>query len=236
MIRYRKDFNKLAKKLNKIAQKGENAKFEFYEFIDEIITLNQYSIFEDIMITKYGIDIKKYKTVEDVKNETFEDIRRVTNFSTQIFFKDLIDENNVYNLGFHYYDKTTNQYIGDIIEYEQTTNFSEKKLIEVFLNLDSIVGLSSSIYSAIPTFVNNPSEVIKFEVSSQVLYQGNIYHCTQSYTYSATAKYTPTFSNYWVQVLSPTYSLTSFTNSSITLLEKYKLAINTLKSYNYTIV
>jgi hypothetical protein len=233
---YRREFNKVFKRINKIAQKGSESVLEYKELIDELVTRGQYRLLEDILITKYGIDILNYSSIERLKNETFDDIRRVTNFSSQIFLKDLTEQNEVYSVGFHYYDKNTNQYLGDIREVELNPNFAEKKLVEIFIDLESIVGLSSSIVSAIPEFVNDIRITINLKENDQVLYIGDIYHCIQSYTYSSANKITPTFSAYWNQVAAPSYSLTMFTGSSTTLLEKYQLAITNLKSYNYTII
>jgi hypothetical protein len=233
---YRKEYNKVFKRINKIAQKGSEYIIEYKELIDELVLTGQYRILEDVLITKYAIDISKYPNVEKVKNETFDDIRRVTNFTPQIFLKELTEQKGVYSVGYHYYNNTNNQYLGDILEVELNPNFSEKKLIEIFIDLESIVGLSSSIISAIPTFEDDIRTTIKFDIDAQVLYTSGIYHCIQSYTYSSTNRITPTFSAYWDQVSAPSYSLTSFTGSSTTLLEKYSLAIDNLKTYNYTII
>lgn len=233
---YRREYNKVFKRINKIAQKGSESILEYKDLIDELVTTNQYRLLEDILITKYGIDISKYPNIEKVKNETFDEIRRATNFSSQIFLKDLTEQKGVYSVGFHFYDKNNNQYLGDIREVELNPNFSEKKLVEIFIDLESIVGLSSSIVSAIPEFVNDPRLTLNLPQDSQVIYGGEIYHCIQPYTYSSINRITPTFSSYWNQVLSPSYSLTMFTGSSTTLLKKYQLAIDNLKSYNYTII
>jgi hypothetical protein len=233
---YRKEYNKVFKRINKIAQKGSESVMEYKELIDELVLTGQYRILEDVMITKYGIDISVYKNIEKVKNEIFDDIRRVTNFTPQIFLKELTDQKEVYSIGFHYYNKNNNQYLGDIQEIELNPDFSGRKLIEIFIDLEAVVGLSPSIISAIPTFVDNIRTIIKFDIDAQVLYGNGIYHCIQSYTYSEFNRITPTYSSYWDQVSSPSYSLTTFTGSSTTLLQKYSLAIDTLKSYNYTII
>jgi hypothetical protein len=233
---YRKEYNKIFKRINKIAQKGSESIIEYKELIDELVTRGQYRLLEDVLITKYGIDISKYPNIEKVKNETFDDIRRVTNFTSQIFLKELTEQKEVYSMGYHYYNKNNNQYLGDIQEVELNPNFSEKKLIEIFIDLEAVVGLSSSIIYAIPTFVDDIRTTVRFDIDAQVLYNNGIYHCIQSYTYSELNRLTPTYSTYWDQVSSPSYSLTTFTGSSTTLLEKYSLAIDTLKSYNYTII
>ena len=236
MNRYRKELNKLLAKIVKIAEKGSEAIFEYGELIDEIVSKSQYGLFEDIMITKFGIDIRNFITVDVVKKETFDTVRRVINYTPQIFQKKLHDDNSVYSLGFHYYNSTNNQYIGDIVEVETNINLSEKKLIEIFLDLDAVVGLSQSILEAIPKFILNTNDSIKLDVGAQVLYENKVYHCIQSYTYSSTNMITPTYSTYWNQVSAPTYSIKSFTGTSTSLLEKYQLAINYLKSYSWTIV
>jgi hypothetical protein len=236
MNRFRKEYNKLAQRINKVAQKGPDAVFEYYELIDEVLEKGQYSLLEEIMIARYGIDIRSVRTMEDFKKESFPDIRRVTNSNSSLFLKQVTDDKGVYSVGQHYYRLSNNQYIGDIREVESNTRFTEKKLVEIFVNLEVVVGLTSSILDAIPIFPVYPPQTLRVLEQSQFIYEGKIYHCTQSYTFSAINQITPTFSAYWAQVSAPIYSLISYTGSNVTLLNKYKLAIDTLKSYNYTIL
>lgn len=234
-FRYRKEFNKLFKRIDKIAQKGTEAILEYKELLDELVTTGQYQYLADVLLVKYGIDISEAESIQQVKNNTFSDIRRVTNFTPQIFLKNLTDENGVYSLGYHFYDSSNSHYLGDIVEIDRIGDL-EKKTLDIYIDLEVVVGNSASILYAISTFYDDPTTRIKFEEESQVLYGGKIYHCIEPYTYSNTNRITPTFSAYWDQVSAPSYSLTSFTGSSTTLLEKYSLAIDNLKSYSYTII
>lgn len=232
---YRKQFNSIFRRINKVAQKGQEAIVEYKELIDELITRGQYRYLSDVLLIKYGIDISDAENIQEVKNNTFADIRRVTNFTPQIFLKNVAEERGVYSLGYHFYNSSNNQYIGDIIEIDRTPDNLEKKTLDIYVDLEAVVGLTPSIIYAISTFYDDPRTRISFDLEAQVLYEGKIYHCTTPYIYSSTNRVTPTFSTYWNQVSSPPYELTSFTGSS-TLINKYRSAIDKLKTYNYTII
>ena len=229
---YRREYDKIYRKVNTIAQKGKDGVFDYYKFIDEIVSKSQYGMFEDVMITKYKIDIRNFLSVNDMKKETFELIRRQTTSKPQVLLKKILDSKNVYSNGFYFYDKSTNKYLGDIKEIEPV-NLSENKLLEINTEVEAIVGLSSSIYNAIPNYIEKDNT--KYYPNHQVIYDQKIYHCILSYTYSITNPITPTYSTYWNLVKSPTYSTLSITNSN-TITDKYKVAIDYLKSFTYSII
>jgi hypothetical protein len=233
--RYRKDFNKVFRKIDRIAQKGVDGTLEYKQAIDEFISSGLYRQLEDVLFVKYGIDISKAITIQDIKNNTFADIRRITNYDPQIFLRNLTEDKGVYSLGQHFYNKENNQYLGDIVEIDRIKDLT-RKLLDIFIDVDAVVGSPESIRFAVPIFYDDIRTIISFKIDDQVQYVGNIYHCKQPYVYSEFNRITPTFSTYWDQVLSPSYSLTSFTGSSTTLLQKYSLAIDKLKTYNYTII
>ena len=237
---YKQEIQKIYKKLDSLAKRGVDAYLEFREYIDELIGYGQYSIFDDVMVTKYNIDIKKYKSVEDLKKNVFSEIRFQT---TSKFLKDLkrlYTSKGVYNTGIHFYNLNNNKYLGDIREIDSnivSENYFQDPRLSKMLNetphISVIVGLSSSIYDAIPEYNSNYTNgAISFVTYSQIVYDKNVFECIKSYKWSYKNPITPTYSNYWTYSTFPSYSVFNFTSSEYTLLDKYSNAIDILKSLN----
>lgn len=234
----RKEYNKIYNKINKLAQKGSDYVFEYYILIDEIIANGQFSILEDVMITKYRIVVKNFLSIEDFKHFSFTEIRRLTNTNSADLIQKLLTQKSVYLVGYHLYDSITNHYLGDIRE-EETTNslpYKDRKLIELSIDVYAEVGIPASISAAIPQFENNSILKINYKVGQQLAFTGNLYECTQSYTFSSTNLITPTFSAFWSQISSPTYSRVDITDDTLTLVQKYSQAIDFLKGFTYSYV
>ena len=236
---YRQEVEKIYKKLDSLAQRGVDSYLDFREYIDELVGYGQYSIFDDVMLTKYNIDIKKYKSVDDLKKNVFPEIRFQTTSKFLKNLKKLYVSKGVYNTGIHFYNLNDNKYLGDIKEidpnvapqnYFQDTRLSQRLGKVPYLSV--IVGLSSSIYDAIPEYnLNYIDGVISYVTYSQVVYDRNVYECINSYDWSYGNPITPTYSNYWTYSNFPSYSVLNFTSSN-TLLDKYSNAVDTLKSLN----
>lgn len=237
MNQYRKEYNKVYNKINKIAQKGSDYVFDYYNLIEEIISNGQYSILEDVMISKYKIVIKNFLSIDDFKKFSFPEIRKQTNYLSSISIQKVLDQKSTYLIGFHLFDKNNNHYLGDIKEIENIldSKYTNKNLTTISIDVQAEVGLNSSIQSTIPQFENNPILTKKYTIGDHLLYTGNIYECIESYTYSSNNRITPTFSSYWSQIKAPTYSMTTFTSSN-TLPEKYSLAIDYLKTFTYSYI
>ena len=62
------------------------------------------------MFTKYKIQILRYRSVQDMKKQTFPIVRKMTNSTFQTELKKVFDSKNVYPIGYHYFNKTTNIY------------------------------------------------------------------------------------------------------------------------------
>ena len=235
---YRQEIEKIYKKVDSLAQRGEDAYLDFREYIDDLIGYGQYSIFDDVMFTKYNLDVKKYKSVEDLKRNIFKDIRFQTTSKYLKNLQKLYKSKSVYNTGIHFYNSTNGKYLGDIRELDQSV-YSENYFQDPRLNqrlgkspyLDVIIGLSSSIYDAIPEYnLSYIDGVINYVTYSQVSYNKNIYECINSYDWRYGNPITPTYSNYWTFSTFAPYSVTSITSSDTTLLDKYSIAIDILKS------
>ena len=234
---YRQEVERIYKKLDSLSQRGVDAYLEFREYIDELIDYGQYSIFDDVMFTKYNLDIKKYKSIDDLKKNVFPEIRFQTTSKYLKSLQKLYKSKGVFNTGLHFYNSTNGKYLGDIKEiYQSTSNgntFQDTRLSQRLNTpyLEVIVGLSSSIYDAIPEYdLNNTNGVINYVTYSQVSYNKNIYECINSYDWRYGNPITPTYSNYWTFSTFASYSVTSITSSETTLLDKYSIALDILKS------
>lgn len=233
---YRQEIEKIYKKVDSLAQRGEDAYLDFREYIDDLIGYGQYSIFDDVMFTKYNLDVKKYKSVEDLKKGIFKDIRFQTTSKYLKNLQKLYKSKGVFNTGLHFYNSTNGKYLGDIREISQSTSnvntFQDPRLsqrLNATPYLEVIVGLSSSIYDAIPEYdLNNTNGVINYVTYSQVSYNKGVYECINSYEWRYGNPITPTYSNYWTFSTFASYSVTGITGSGTTLLDKYSIALDIL--------
>lgn len=243
-MNYRKEYNKIVTRIENVARKGTEAVYDYRKLIDEIVDGGQFSILEDVFINQFKIDIRQFKSITDLKKETFDIVRQNTFSIFQRDLKKLFDQFGVYSNGFHFYDLSTNKYLGDIKEVEEVENwiaYKDQKLFQKqdeirVINLEVTPGVSQSIYSAIPPFENDPTKIIRYPFGAQIIYTNNIYECISSYTWSSNNQITPTFSSNWIQMAAPTYSLTIFDDNTVPLLDKYKFAIDKVKSFTYNYV
>lgn len=238
MTSYRREYNKIYNKINKLSQKGPDYIFDYYELIDEIIAKKQYIILQDVMLTKYEIQMRNFNSISDFKGFSFKEIRKSINDVSSESIQKTLNQNLVYLVGFHVYDSNNNNYLGDIRENQTIarTEYTNPRLQNITVQLQAERGIHSSVFSAIPTFENNLLTTIVYSVDDILLYQGDIYRCQIGYTYSYTNKITPTFSTYWSQMQVPTYSVSYFTSSTTTLVQKYSSAIDFLKGFTYSYV
>ena len=242
MTIYRQTANKIYNKIVSIAQEGVDGVYNYYLYVDEIINNGQYQVFEDVLITKFDIDFLKYLSVYDLKRDTYHKIRKSisSNFQTQL--QAIYVANNVYPVGIHYYDSTTNIYLGDIVMIEQPQNwiaYEDPDLINIepaSLNgqiqiywLEASVGNLTSTFNAIAPFPGDTRITIPFNLNTQVSYLNNIYQCTQPYIWSKSNQILPTNADYWMVVYPPAYGSLLVNSNTVTLLNKYILAINFLR-------
>lgn len=240
-MKYRQELDKIYKKLDSLSQRGDDALMDFRDYIDQLVEYGQYGVLIDVMDLKYSIDIRGYKSVEDMKKDVFKKIKFQTKSKFAKNLKTLFDTKNVYTNGYHYYDSLTNKYLGDINEIETYSKYDyayydtrlNKRLNESSdISLKITLGVSSSIYSAVPQYLTDPNRVINYGTNSQVVYEGFVYDCINEYTWSYGSPITPTYSEYWSLTNVPTYSIFGVTEPSKTLLEKYSEAIDIMKNLN----
>lgn len=238
---YRKEIEKIYKKIDSLAQRGDDAIMDFRDYIDEILENGRYSIFVDVMDLKYRIDVRGYKSISDMKRDIFPKIKFQTKSKFSKNLKTIFDNNGVYTNGVHYYDSSTKKYLGEINEvshYSQSaygyfdTRLYKRLYESSDTSLEVKVGLSSSFYAAISKYAGDPIRVVDYGTYSQVIYDGKVYECIKSFTWDKQSEITPTYSEYWSLSVVPTYSLFGVTGSNKSLLDKYEEAINIIKNVN----
>lgn len=237
---YRQEVEKIYKKLDSLAQRGEDSIMDFRDYVDEILQYGQYSIFEDVVYTKYNISVRKFVSIEDLKKNLFKEIRFQTKSKFLKNLQNLYQTKKVFASGFHYYDSDTKRYLGDIQESESFSNPMytiynsrlNQRLYQGEVDLTITLGLSSSFYSAISEYGPQLNKTISYGTYSQVIYDGSVYECINSYDWNFGNPITPTYSNYWTFSSVPPYSVIGLTDSNLTLLDKYEVAIDIMKNAN----
>lgn len=128
----RKKVEKLYNRLDKLAVKGKDSIMDYYKLIDELLENGEYSYLEDVFIIYYNLDITKYRSVQDVKDKTWDVVLFQTNTTILKKLKLLLDSKNVYQTGLYFYDNS-NVYLGKINEidtFEQgVPYYSESKIL-----------------------------------------------------------------------------------------------------------
>lgn len=236
MTSYRREYNKIYTKIKKLAQKGSDQIFDYYELIDEIIAKKQYIILQDVMLTKFEIQMMNFFSIVEFKDFSFKEIRKSINDVSSESIQIVLNQKLVYLVGFHLYDSINNHYMGDIYESQTSTRseYTNPRLQNLTVQLQAERGIPSSLNSAIPQFENNPIVTRSHSLNDLLSYQGNIYQCQVAYTYDYTNRITPTFSAYWSQMVVPTYSVALFTASNTTVVQKYADAVEFLRGFTYS--
>lgn len=99
----RKHLEKIFNKIDSIAKKGKDNVFEYYKYIDELVSKGEYSYFEQALYYYYKIDISNYIDVSAVKRKTWKPILFETSSSFSTKLKRLYDDRKVYQIGFDIY-------------------------------------------------------------------------------------------------------------------------------------
>lgn len=99
-----------------ITQKGSDAYLTYYDYIEDIITNNEYSILQDVFLKYFKTDIRQFKNTSILKKETWKIVSLNTDTTFMYRLKDYYDTNNVYQVGQNIYDNTTNKLLGNFVE------------------------------------------------------------------------------------------------------------------------
>lgn len=106
------------KKVDAIAKKGKDGYLDYTMYLDELVNQGEWSLFEDMMLKKYQIDIRQYKSVNEVKSKTYEKVRFFTLDEFQEDLKNLYLGEGVYQNAFTIYKNSDNEPLGQIYELE----------------------------------------------------------------------------------------------------------------------
>lgn len=96
--------NDFYKKVDKIAKKGSDNYINYYTFVDDCITRNQYWLLTQVLYHKYEFDVNDYPTVNDMKATSWVEIIKNTHSNLQERKQSLLVKNSVYQLGITYYE------------------------------------------------------------------------------------------------------------------------------------
>jgi len=224
MNQYRKDIDKIYQKILKIVGKGKSYTQNYYDLIDEVISFGQYELLQDVLATKFKIDLRTYATIDDFKKTSFKKLSSYTESKSNQNLESLYVSKSVYTLGTQFFDVITSQYLGDIKQYN-TSTISQALEIYTFF--------PQYMKDGIPSFINSPLKTVNYKTDNIVYYGEKLYQCSQNYTWNKDNKITPTFSNYWYEVYPGTQSLQNIENVSLSIYDKYSYSIDILRNYYY---
>ena len=153
---FKKDVDKVYQQIDKIAKLGSENYQQYYDFIDDIVTRQQYGLFTEVLLIKYNFESKNYLSVSDLRSNSWKHILHKTTTSFQDAKYNLLNKNNTYQIGLTYYNNNTNLIIGTISEvYTYGASISKfgytadqyQKLIENKTSYLSVVklGVSQSV-------------------------------------------------------------------------------------------
>jgi hypothetical protein len=247
MYRYKKEADKIYNKITLIAKKGRDGFLDYYIYIDEIINNNLYSVLEDVLVTKFDIDFLSYKSIDELKSKSYKTIREYTTSNFQDKLKKIFDSQGVYPIGFHFYDSTTNKYLGDITEVDISNNWIMYKNSELtkiqsasqngeikIIQLVATVGSPSGLQESISPFPIDEKRTFIYNTNSIIYWDNQIYQCLTPYTWSKDNNITPDNLDYWMVIYPPSYNSLTVSDVTIPLLDKYVTAINFIKQFGFT--
>lgn len=113
---YRKKLDKIYNKIDKIAKKGKDNKIEYFKYIDELISKDDYSYYEDVLDIYYDYRIKDDKDFKMNRERAWKLICEKTKSSFLSKLSDLYKSLGVYQMGNSIYLYLTGDILGSIEE------------------------------------------------------------------------------------------------------------------------
>lgn len=224
MTQYRKDIEKLYNRIIKIVGRGQSYLQNYYDLLDEVIESGNSDLLQDVMLTKFKIDTRKFSSIDQVKKNTFKSISFFLESKSNQNLQDLFNSRGVYALGTQFFDAFTNQYLGDIKEYNTQT---------VSRILDIYTFYPQYLKTGVPKFNSNPQNTLVYKNDSIVYYGDKLFLCVKDYTWDRNNRITPTFSEYWTEIYAGTTSFHTISDQSSTVIDRYASSIDILRRYNY---
>ena len=120
MLQYSKRLLKIHRRVKDLAQGGDDYIFEYFKYIDEIVTNGDMYLFEDVMSKYYLFDISKIGSINNIKRQTWPIIKFNTNSSISEDMSSLFKTKGVYQQGLEIYLSSDNTGLGEIREFDNT--------------------------------------------------------------------------------------------------------------------
>lgn len=149
-------------RITQIAQKGNYSYIEYYKYIDDVINNDEYTLLQDVFNINYGTDIRLYRNMTILKQQTWKIVLNNTNTSFMYRLKTYYDSKGVYQIGQSIYDNSNNEFLGKFIETNriETVNFLGATY-SMYKNYDLYRNTDLSI------ILNQPKEIIvKIEIGN----------------------------------------------------------------------
>jgi len=108
MTPQRKRLQKIYFRIEKIASGGKENYYDYINLIDELVEKGDYSNLEQVFFTFYSIDIQKFRSLTEVKSETWKNILFQTKNPFSVKLKKVFDDNKVYQLGYEFWNNSDN--------------------------------------------------------------------------------------------------------------------------------
>jgi hypothetical protein len=89
--------------IEKMALKGKDSYWDFYNFINELISKNLYADFERSLYYYYGVDISQVKSIDSVKKNIWESVLFQINTPFSNKLQKIYDNEQLYQLGVNIY-------------------------------------------------------------------------------------------------------------------------------------
>lgn len=120
---YKRKLNKIKKRINSIAKVGTDNFLEYYKYIDELLNKGDYSTFQELLQIDYNIDTYEYRSVLEMREDTFKMIVEQTKSDFMQKLTTLYKKRGVYQQSFDIYLDQTGEIIGSIKEIDIKSNY-----------------------------------------------------------------------------------------------------------------
>lgn len=117
---YKKDFQNIHKRIDKIAKGGSDNWNDWSEYFDSMIIKGEYSLLTEVLRIKYNFDSEPFFSSNDVKLKSWKSILFLTKPKIQEDIYSLLQSENVYQIGKFIFG--TSSKLGEITELDSYEN------------------------------------------------------------------------------------------------------------------